>query len=185
MLKDIVVFNKKAIQLIESEQEIQKQKTLDEFITDLKLGDYFKNHYLLPMAGAIWSCPLEQIKDYPAKTFLRFFYNHGLLTITQQPQWYTVQNGSQQYVKKIVNNLKGKVHRECAVVSAKQQGEKIILTDARNNQHIFDHVVFATHSDQAYQIIQDKTTAGSKYPRRYSIQCEYRRAAQRCHTNAR
>ena len=157
MLKDIVVFNKKAIQLIESEQEIQKQKTLDEFIADLKLGDYFKNHYLLPMAGAIWSCPLEQIKDYPAKTFLRFFYNHGLLTITQQPQWYTVQNGSQQYIKKIVNNLKGKVHSECAIVSAKQQGEKIILTDARNNQHIFDHVVFATHSDQTYKIIEDKT----------------------------
>ena len=156
MLKDITKFNKKSIQLIESGQDLSN-KSLGEFIDELKLGEYFKNYYLFPMAGAIWSCPLELIKNYPAKTFLRFFYNHGLLTILNQPQWYTVKGGSKEYVKKIVANLKGEVKLNCDIVKSEKSGEKIILSDKSGKNYEFDHVIFASHADQTYKIIADKT----------------------------
>jgi len=156
MLQDIVKFNKNAIKLIEENANI-KNKTLGEFIDNLKLGEYFKNYYLFPMAGAIWSCPLELIKNYPAKTFLQFFYNHGLLTVTNQPQWYTVNGGSKEYVKKMSESFCNKIKLECNIVKSKKSREKIILTDDKGENYEFDHVIFTSHADQTYKIISDKT----------------------------
>lgn len=157
MLIDIVRFNKKATEFVEREYASHAEQTLGEFIDSLGLGEYFKQYYLLPMAGAIWSCPLEQMKAYPAKTFLQFFYNHGLLTITDQPQWYTITNGSKQYVDKIIQQFKGTIYKNCELVACQQDGKKLHLTDAKGNQFHFDHVIFATHSDQTYALIQDKS----------------------------
>jgi uncharacterized protein len=156
MLKDIVKFNKRAIALIESREDLEN-KSLENFINDLKLGDYFKNYYLFPMAGAIWSCPLELIKNYPAKTFLQFFYNHGLLTITNQPQWYSVKGGSKEYVKKMSEGFKDKIRLNSNIIKSEKLGEKIILTDDKGENFEFDHVIFASHADQTNAIISDKT----------------------------
>lgn len=156
MLKDIVKFNKNAIKLIENGKDLENT-TLNDFIDDLSLSDYFKNYYLFPMAGAIWSCPLELIKNYPAKTFLQFFYNHGLLTVTNQPQWYTVDGGSKEYVKKISESFHDKIKLGCNITKSEKLGEKIILTDKEGKDYEFDHVIFASHGDQTYKIISDKT----------------------------
>lgn len=156
MLLDIIKFNKAAIKLVENSQ-ISNDITLDQFIEQLKLGEYFKNYYLLPMAGAIWSCPLELVKNYPAKTFLQFFYNHGLLTIFNQPQWYTVKGGSKEYVKKLTANFKDKIQLNCPIIDCKKEGNKILLTDKKGNNYKFDKVIFASHADQTYKIISDKT----------------------------
>jgi len=155
MLKDIMRFNKSAISLIESGGDIGS-KSLGEFIDDLKLGDYFKNYYLFPMAGAIWSCPLDLIKNYPAKTFLQFFYNHGLLSVVNQPQWYSVSGGSKQYVQRIISDL-DKVKLNCNIVSSKKVGDKIELRDDSGKNYEFDHVIFASHTNQTSNIIIDKT----------------------------
>lgn len=159
MLKDIIKFNKKSIALIENKAEIDNEQTLEEFIDQLKLGKYFKNNYLFPMAGAIWSCPTQLIKNYPAKVFLQFFYNHGLLAVTKQPQWYSVENGSKEYVKKISASFKDKIKLNCNIIKAKNIAGKILLTDDKNNDYQFDQVIFATHLDQTNNIIQDKTIA--------------------------
>ena len=156
MLSDIIKFNKSAIKLIESNTEMENL-TVKDFIDSLKLSAYFTQYYLLPMAGAIWSCPLELIKNYPAKNFIQFFYNHGLLTITKQPQWYTVSGGSKQYVKKITASFDDKIKLNCNIIHSQQQGKKIILTDNTNNTYEFDHVIFASHADQTYNVIADKT----------------------------
>jgi len=148
-------FNKSAISLIESGGDIGS-KSLGEFIDDLKLGDYFKNYYLFPMAGAIWSCPLDLIKNYPAKTFLQFFYNHGLLSVVNQPQWYSVSGGSKQYVQRIISDL-DKVKLNCNIVSSKKVGDKIELRDDSGKNYEFDHVIFASHTNQTSNIIIDKT----------------------------
>lgn len=161
MFKDIVKFNRTSIKLIESGEDL-KNITLNEFIDDLKLGDYFKSYYLFPMAGAIWSCPLELIKNYPARTFLQFFYNHGLLTITNQPQWYTVDGGSKEYVKKMSESFDDKIKLGCNIVKSEKVGEKIILTDKEGKDYEFDHVIFASHADQTYKIISDKTKQEKK-----------------------
>ena len=105
MLKDILKFNKRAIKIMESSQN----PTLEQFCDDLKMGNYFRKFYLLPMAGAIWSCPLEVIQNYPAKSLIRFFINHGLLSVTNQPQWYTVEGGSKEYVKLLCKDFKDRI----------------------------------------------------------------------------
>lgn len=156
MLKDIIKFNKSAIKLIEDKVEINNQ-TLNDFINNLKLGDYFKNYYLFPMAGAIWSCSLEIIKNYPAKTFLQFFYNHGLLSVTNQPQWYTVSGGSKEYVKQITKSFQNKINLNCEIIKSEQKNDKIILTDQNKKKYEFDHVIFASHTDQTKNIISDQT----------------------------
>ncbi|MDA7705260.1 NAD(P)-binding protein [Rickettsiales bacterium] len=156
MIFDIAKFNKEAIKLVKNDK-ISNKITLEEFVTNLKLGEYFKNYYLFPMAGAIWSCPLELIKNYPAKTFLQFFYNHGLLTIFNQPQWYTVKGGSQEYVKKLSAGFKDKIKLNCEITKSEQKGKKIILTDKKGQEYEFDKVIFASHADQTYKIIKDKT----------------------------
>ncbi|MFT7086661.1 MAG: putative NAD/FAD-binding protein [Rickettsiales bacterium] len=157
MLKDIHKFNKSSIKIIENGEDFQN-KTLGDFINELKLGEYFKNYYLFPMAGAIWSCPLDLIQNYPAKTFLHFFYNHGLLTILNQPQWYTVKGGSKEYVKKMSAFFKDNIKLNCNITSSKKVGEKIMLTCSQGENYQFDHVIFASHADQTRQIISDKTT---------------------------
>jgi predicted NAD/FAD-binding protein len=156
MLKDIVKFNQHSIKFIETGGDAKAQ-TLQDFIDNLKLGEYFKNYYLFPMAGAIWSCPLELIKNYPAKTFLQFFYNHGLLTVTNQPQWYTVEGGSKEYVKKISAAFNGKIELNSTIIKAEKSAEKVILTKDSGQTYEFDHVIFASHANQTYEIISDKT----------------------------
>jgi predicted NAD/FAD-binding protein len=156
MLFDICRFNKKATNLVLSEQILDV--TLSQFVDQIGVGDYFKKYYLLPMAAAIWSCPAEMMKNYPAKTFLRFFYNHGLLTVLNQPTWYTVEGGSKEYIKKAVEKFRDKIRLNCGVKKVTQdQNGKIILTDTQNQEHQFDQVIFACHADETLEIIQDKT----------------------------
>ena len=161
MLKDILKFNRNAIKTIKA-NNIADNKTLNEFINELKLGKYFKDYYLLPMASAIWSCPLELITNYPVKTFLQFFYNHGLLNVKQDLQWYTIEGGSKEYVNKISENFQHKIKLNTKIIKTSQSKEKIILTDQQNNNYKYDHVIFATHTDQTYQIISDKTSMEEK-----------------------
>ncbi len=80
--------------------------TLGEFTDRLGLSDRFRQHYLLPMAGAIWSCAPRQMLSFPAETFIRFFANHGLLATTGQPQWYTVSGGAQNYVDRLTTDVR-------------------------------------------------------------------------------
>ncbi|MDA9231027.1 NAD(P)-binding protein [Rickettsiales bacterium] len=155
MLFDINKFNKRSIKFIEN-NKVKSDKTLLEFVKDLKLGTYFQNYYLFPMAGAIWSCSLDEIKDYPAKTFLQFFYNHGLLTILNQPQWYTVSGGSKEYVKKIIASFSDKIKLNCNIIKSQSKNNITKLQDDKGNSYEFDEVIFACHSDQALKIIQDK-----------------------------
>ena len=156
MLLDIIKFNKAATKLVQNDK-ISGDITLEEFVDNLKLGEYFKNYYLFPMAGAIWSCPLELIKNYPAKTFLQFFYNHGLLTIFNQPQWYTVKGGSKEYVKKLIKGFSNKIKLNCSIIKSEEKNKKIILTDKEGKNYEFDKVIFASHGDQTYNIISYKT----------------------------
>lgn len=158
MLFDIVRFNQRAVKFIESEHK-NTNLTLAKLLEEWKLGTYFKEYYLLPMAAAIWSCPLELMKDYPAKTFLQFFYNHGLLTVTKQPQWYSVKGGSKEYVTKIVQSLKNKPKLNCKVIEVHKNHEKVEVTTEDKKTQQFDHVIFANHPDQILKILAEPTSS--------------------------
>ncbi|MFT6072665.1 MAG: putative NAD/FAD-binding protein [Alphaproteobacteria bacterium] len=154
MLADIKKFNDHGTQSVTNIQH--NQLSLGSFLDGLNLSDAFMNYYLLPMAGAIWSCPPQKMREFPAKSFLTFFHNHGLLTITQQPQWYTVQGGAKNYVEKIVEATQNcEVRLNAPVKNVIRSGETVFLIDALGNREAFDKVVFACHGDTTFKMLEN------------------------------
>ncbi len=151
MLKDIVIFNKKAAQILDNPEF--DNLTLREFLDHLKMGEYFRKYYILPMSGAIWSCSLKQIENYPVKSFVRFFKNHGLLTIFNQPQWYSVKNGSREYVKLLTKDFQDQIQIKNKIVKIKKQPQGLVVIDDQNNQQSFDKIVIAAHANQALEML--------------------------------
>ena len=155
MLMDIMRFNKMAQNLLN--QECDLDYSMIKFLRDLKVGKYFRDYYLLPMASAIWSTPLDKINDYPATSFVRFFKNHGLLTVSNQPQWFTVSGGSRQYVKKVCAEFNDKISLNNAVQNIYQNSEKKWVVESEKSTEIFDKIVIATHADQALKFLKNPT----------------------------
>lgn len=151
MLRDITKFNKQALAYIEKDPAI----TLGQCLQELKMGAWFKDYYLLAMGAAIWSCPLETIMAFPARTFLRFFKNHGLLSINNRPQWYTVEGGSQEYVKRLTESFRNKININCAATKVAQHNGSWEITDSNGRADIYDQVIFACHADEAIKICDD------------------------------
>ncbi len=167
MLFDIRKFNSQAIKLVEEGALVKT--TLENFIDQLQLGEYFKKYYLLPMAAAIWSCPMEIMKNYPAQSFLQFFYNHGLLTVSNQPQWYTVQGGSREYVKRAIAGFKEEIKLNLGVKKVFQNPDQTLtLIDSKDQKHQFDQVIFACHGDQILPILADATNQESSILSQFS-----------------
>ena len=152
MLLDILRFNKKAPAILEKNPSM----SISALIKTMKLGQWFQDYYLQAMGAAIWSTPAAKIEDFPARTFIKFFQNHGLMTVNNQPQWYTVTGGSREYVKKITADFKENIHLNCPVQSVEQKGDKILITHA-NGTDEFDEVVFACHADQALKMVNTPT----------------------------
>jgi len=150
LLKDILRFNSQAHQYIDS-----PEKTLGQVLDELKMGEWFRQYFILPMGGAIWSTPLLNMEDFPASTFIRFFKNHGLLTTNDQPQWHTVKGGSINYVDTISHAFKEKVKTSCPVESVTREKDHLLVKDRAGASEKYDHVIFACHSDQALKILQN------------------------------
>ena len=160
MLKHIVKFNKAAVDAIEN-NKLDLNLTLEDFVNRQQLGSYFKKLYLYPMAAAIWSCPLATMLQYPAQTFLRFFYNHGLLATKNHPQWFTLTNKSIDYVTAIAAKLDN-VNLNSAVQTCTSSDYKLNLQLANGNSFSFDKVVFACHSDQSQKILANNFVEASQ-----------------------
>ena len=113
MLADILRFNAatKEFQARDSGSTL----TLGDFLERGRYSTPFAEHYLLPMAAAIWSCPAEQMRAFPFITFARFFNNHGLLDLRDRPQWRTVGGGSRTYVERMLARIAGEVRTGCRV----------------------------------------------------------------------
>lgn len=154
MLRDILRFNKEAEKILQ--RDFDANYSLKNLLDDLKSGEYFREYYLLPMSGAIWSCPLETMLAYPAQSFVRFFKNHGLLTVADQPQWFTVSGGSREYVKKIAAKIgQQNISLNDAVESVERVGDGKVALKTKNSEEIFDYVFFACHGDQVLQLLKN------------------------------
>ncbi|WJG09958.1 FAD-dependent oxidoreductase [Aliiglaciecola sp. LCG003] len=128
--------------------------SLFEFIQQQKLSDDFAYNYILPMCAAIWSTSLEDIKAFPFQFFLRFFNNHGLLNITDRPQWYSIIGGSRSYIAPLTKGFESAIKLNSPVqrVVASQSGYAVMVN---NVEHQFDEVIFACHSDQALAMLSE------------------------------
>jgi len=156
LVADIVKFNKYAkanLHRYDNQPDINLRDCLEE----MKLSSWFINYYLLAMGAAIWSTPIKKMYDFPASSFLRFFNNHGLLSITDQPQWYTVDGGSHQYIEKIKKNINADIRLNCAVSAISRLGGKVQITDNSGNQEEYDHVILASHANQTLSMLSDVT----------------------------
>ena len=168
MLGDILRFNKEAQNILK--KEFDPSYKLENLLDDLHLKDYFRNYYLLPMSGAIWSCPLETMLAYPAQSFVRFFKNHGLLSVADQPQWYTVSGGSREYVKKIAAKIgTNSISLNDAVISVERKKGQI-LVQSQKGEETFDHVLFACHGNQVLSILQNPTSQEKEILSNFSYQ---------------
>lgn len=152
MFFDALRFFKKAPSVLSEAADL----TLGEFLDCLKLGTVFRERFILPMGAAIWSCSSQEMLDFPAKTFVQFFKNHGLLTISDQPQWYTVRGGSVQYIEKIKQAFRGRIKLSSPVDRVFKQ-EDIIVETCQGEQDHYDHVILAAHADEALSMLSDAT----------------------------
>ena len=156
MVADIVRFNKLCTQLAQKNKFEDMNLSVGAFIKKHRFGDSFKNWYFLPMVGAIWSCSVEQMLAFPIGTMIRFCHNHGLIQISDRPQWMTVQGGSREYVKRIVTAIESsgaQFVRESVNAVTRTNGKVQISTSSSSAE--YDHVVFAAHSDQTKQLLSD------------------------------
>lgn len=157
MLRDLVVFNSKGL---ETSQE--PDMTIAGLIEKLRLSEFFRDHYLLPFSGAIWSTPKDQIMDFPAASLLKFFDNHALLSATGQHQWYTVQGGSQSYVRLLGQEMVQRgvnVRLDAAVDGVRRTLNGVEVKSNRQDWEAFDEVIFATHSDITMRLLSDPSPA--------------------------
>lgn len=151
MLVDILRFNKQALPYIEKNADITLQECLDQ----LNMGEWFRRYYLLAMGAAIWSCSIETIMKFPARTFLQFFKNHGLLSVNNRPQWYTVTGGSREYVKRLTASFKDKIKLECGVKKVTLRDGNVVVKDMQGGAQIFDQVIFTCHADEALRMLDE------------------------------
>ena len=154
MIRDIVSFNRGA------EAVATPDMTIAELIAALRLGPWFRDYYLTPFSGAIWSTPVDRILDFPARAMIDFFRNHALLDYEGQHQWYTVQGGSVEYVSRLEAAMRAqgveiRLGAPAAAVRRVAGGVEVRL--AGGEWEAFDEVVFACHTDQALALLADAT----------------------------
>ncbi len=155
MLRDILRFNRTAPGLLDRRDD----PTLGDYLRSEGYGPGFINHYIIPMGAAIWSSDPVYMLDMPARFFIRFFKNHGLLSVNQQPQWRVIRGGSREYVTPLIAPFRDRIRLASPVRRIRRLPNKVaICTDAVQGE-AFDQVVIATHSDQALAMLVDPSPA--------------------------
>lgn len=161
MLADIVRFNRVVTRLAERGEDLQPNspllQPLGDFLRAQRFSDEFRDWYFLPMMGCIWSCPTDQMLAFPVATMVRFCHNHGLLQITNRPQWYTVPGGARRYVNRIVERIADK--RLSTPVEQVLRDEAGVRVVTQGQVERFDAIVMACHSDQALRLLGPQASA--------------------------
>lgn len=153
MLRDILKFFRTSMNDIQENPQISVQ----ELTSQRGYGSWFLNRYLLPMSGAIWSTPRSEMLKFPAEAMIRFFDNHGLLSLSGQHQWWTVTGGSQNYISMMVDDMKTDIRLNSQVDSVVRNGDNVNVKVVGQDAETFDSVIFACHSDTALGILQKAT----------------------------
>lgn len=152
MLRDIFRFNKQAVQDLKDGR--LTGQTLGGYLEHQRYSEGFINDYLLAMGAAIWSTPINEMRGYPAESFVAFFDNHRLLSF-DQPLWRTVSGGSRSYVEKLIAPLRGSIRLGCPVAEILRSEGKVIVKDTTGQTDTFDQVVLASHTDQSLAMLGD------------------------------
>jgi len=153
MLLDVLRFNALCTRIANEQRETELQQPLADFLRSHNFSEPFRDWYFLPMLGCIWSCPTDQMLQFPVATMIRFCHNHGLIQVTDRPQWFSVVGGARNYVEKILAGVHDKrLNTPVRLIERDAMGVRIV-TDGHAER--FDQVVIATHTDQALRLLRE------------------------------
>ena len=151
MLRDVLRFNRLATDIAVRNAEGELMQPLRAFLKQHAFSPEFQDWYFLPMLGCIWSCPTDQMLEFPVATMIRFCHNHGLIQVSNRPQWWTVTGGARHYVDKITAQIKDK--RLSSPVARIERDAQGVWLHSRGQTERFDKVVLAIHSDQSLALL--------------------------------
>ena len=157
MVRDILRFNREALDDLESGR-IHAETTLGDYLKAKGYGQRFINHYIIPMGAAIWSMSLADMLAFPLAFFVRFFKNHGLLSVSDRPQWRVISGGSRSYIEPLIAPFKDAIRLNCRVQSVIRDKHGVSLISPRGEER-FDKIIFACHSGQALRLLAQPTAA--------------------------
>lgn len=157
MLADLRRFNSLCTALAASGQEAALQQPIGDFLDQQRFSRAFRDWYLLPMVACIWSCPTAQMLSFPISTLIRFCHNHGLLQVTDRPQWFTVRGGARHYVHKLLAQLTD-ARLSTPVSGVTRLAGGGVMVHTRKGSERFDEVVMAGHSDQSLRLLEQPST---------------------------
>ena len=155
MIREILRFNRETRADLAS-GDIPEGETLGQYLDRNHYSQYFRNNYIVPMGAAIWSAPEIVLEQFPIRFFLQFFNNHGMLSVDDRPTWRVISGGSATYVDRMMERLGEHTHLN-SPVSAVERDEDGVTIVTNGQQHRFDQVILACHSDQALAMLKDAT----------------------------
>ncbi|MCP5144511.1 MAG: FAD-dependent oxidoreductase [Gammaproteobacteria bacterium] len=156
MVREILRFNRQAPQALDSDAG---EMPLDDYLRLNRYSREFIDHYIVPMGAAIWSTDPTMMGQFPAKFFIRFFVNHGLLNITDRPQWNVIKGGSREYLRPLSAPYAKGIRLNTPVESVTRLPNGVKICSRAHGAELFDAVFIATHSDQALAMLGDATVA--------------------------
>jgi predicted NAD/FAD-binding protein len=156
MLRDIMRFNREAIDDLQNSR-IADDTTLGQYLESGGYGRRFIEHYIVPMGAAIWSMSLADMLGFPLQFFVRFFKNHGLLSVNHRPQWQVISGGSSRYIEPLTRSFAQHIRLNCPVQRVERDAAGVLIHSAHGSER-FDKVVFACHSDQALVMLAEPST---------------------------
>lgn len=178
MLLEILRFKRACPALYDSSD---MDLTLGEYLRSQGYSGMFIEKFLLPMGAAVWSADPGQFLKFPAAAFVRFFTNHGMLDLVDQPTWRTVQGGSRQYVEPLSRPFRDRVRLSTPVARVQRFSDRASVVPCQGEAESFDHVIMACHSDQALALLADPSDA----ERALLVAIPYQENATVLHTDSR
>ncbi len=154
MIRDILRFNEEAKQMLNRENT---DCTLGQYLQNNGYSREFINHYIVPMGAAIWSSAPDKMMKFPAYFFIRFFNNHGMLNIDDRPTWYVIKDGSKNYVDKLIQPFRNRIHLKTPVEWIRRFDSYVLVKPYGAEAMRYDSVFLACHSDQAIRLLKDPT----------------------------
>lgn len=156
MIRDILRFNREGHAFIK--QATPSELSLGDFLEQGGYSKFFIDKYIVPMGAAIWSAKPEVMFAFPAQFFLRFFANHGLLSVNDRPQWRVISGGSNSYVAPLTAGFSDRIRTSCPVQTIEREADGVWISSEQYGREHFDYVFIATHSDQALRLLAQATT---------------------------
>ncbi|MDZ4783988.1 MAG: FAD-dependent oxidoreductase [Planctomycetia bacterium] len=159
LLRDWLRFSRESGEV---EAEADDRWSVGDYLDCRGYSQEFIEQYFLPMGSAVWSCPHDDFRRFPMRFIVEFYRNHGLLSVSDRPQWRVIRGGSRRYVEEIVRHLPRDIVLNCPVAGVCREADGVELRFPRREPERFDHVVFACHSDQALSILGEQATRAER-----------------------